>query len=91
MEEALAESGILLVSERSKQGGKRQQVEVMLASLKRVFGIGETLASTLVGLATRIAAKITAFTHMPSWSTVVWGGHKGASRSCGPEILATLI
>ena len=63
MEEALAESGILLVSERSKQGGKRQQVEVMLASLKRVFGIGETLATTLVGLATRIAAKITAYTY----------------------------
>jgi hypothetical protein len=34
----------------------------MLASLKRVFGIGETLASTLVGLATRMAAKITAYT-----------------------------
>jgi hypothetical protein len=63
LEEALAESGILLVTERSKQGGKRQQVEVMLASLKRVFGIGETLASTLVGLSTRIAAKITAYTY----------------------------
>ncbi|MCA1715685.1 MAG: transposase [Actinobacteria bacterium] len=61
--EALADLGILLVTERSKQGGKRQQVEICLASLKRVFGIGETLATTLVGLVTRIAAKITAYTY----------------------------
>ncbi len=63
LEEALADSGILLVTERSRQGGKRQQVEICLASLKRVFGIGETLATTLVGLVTRIAAKITAYTY----------------------------
>lgn len=63
LEEALADSGILLVTERSQQGGKRQQVEICLASLKRVFGIGETLATTLVGLVTRIVAKITAYTY----------------------------
>jgi len=63
LEEALAESGILLVTERSRQGGKRQQVEIAFASLKREFGLGETLASTLVGLATRIAAKIAAYTY----------------------------
>jgi hypothetical protein len=63
LEETLADSGILLVTERSRQGGKRQRVEICLASLKRVFGIGETLASTLVGLVTRIAAKITAYTY----------------------------
>jgi hypothetical protein len=34
-----------------------------LASLKRVFRFGETLATTLVGLATRIAAKICACTY----------------------------
>lgn len=50
LEEALAQSGILLVTERSRQGGKRQQVEIALASLKREFRIGETLATTLVGL-----------------------------------------
>jgi hypothetical protein len=50
------------VTERSRQGGKRQQVEIALSSLKRVFGLGETLA-TLVGLATRIAAKIAAYTY----------------------------
>ncbi len=61
--EALAESGILLVTERSRQGGKRQQVEIALASLKREFRIGETLATTLTGLATRIAAKIAAYTY----------------------------
>ena len=63
LEEILAESGILLVTERSRQGGKRQQVEIALSSLKRVFGLGETLATTLVGLATRIAAKIAAYTY----------------------------
>ena len=51
------------MTERSRQAGKRQQVEICLASLKRVFGIGETLPTTLVGLVTRIAAKITAFTY----------------------------
>jgi hypothetical protein len=63
LEEILAESGVLLVTERSRQGGKRQQVEIALSSLKRVFGLGETLATTLVGLATRIAAKIAAYTY----------------------------
>jgi hypothetical protein len=63
LEEALAETGILLVTERSRQHGKRQQVEIELASLKREFRLGETLASTLVGLATRITAKVTAYTY----------------------------
>lgn len=59
----MAEAGVLLVTEHSRQGGKRQQVEIALSSLKRIFGIGETLASTLVGLAIRIAAKICAYTY----------------------------
>ena len=63
LEEALAETGILLVTERSRQYGKRQQVEVAFASLKREFRLGETLATTLVGLATRIAAKLAAYTY----------------------------
>lgn len=64
LEKELAESGILLVTERAKQRrGARQQIEIAFASLKRVFGLGETLAKTLVGLATRIAAKITAYTY----------------------------
>jgi hypothetical protein len=63
LEETLAEAGVLLVTERSRQGGKRQQVEILLASLKRIFGIGQTMATTLVGLATRIAAKIAAYTY----------------------------
>ena len=41
----------------------RQQIEIAICSLKRTFGLGETLATTLVGLATRIAAKITAYTY----------------------------
>ena len=59
----LAERGIRLVTERAKQRGKRQQVEIAFASLKREFRLGETLAKTLVGLATRIAAKMTAYTY----------------------------
>ena len=51
-----------MVSEPAKQRrGARQQIEIAFASLKRVFGLGETLAKTLVGLATRIAAKICAY------------------------------
>jgi len=54
---------VLLVTERSVQGGKRQGVEIAFASLKREFRIGERLATTLTGLATRIAAKIAAYTY----------------------------
>ena len=64
LKEALAEAGNLLVIEQVKQRrGARQQVEIALSSLKRVFRLGETLATTLMGLATRIAAKITACTY----------------------------
>jgi hypothetical protein len=63
LKEALAEVDILLVTEPSERRGVRQQVEIALSSLKRVFGLGETLATTLVGLATRIAAKIAAYTY----------------------------
>ena len=64
LREALAEVDILLATERSeRRRGVRQQVEIALSSLKRVFGLGETLATTLIGLATRIAAKITAYTY----------------------------
>jgi hypothetical protein len=65
LEEELAESGIVLVTSEAsaRRPGVRQQVEIAFSSLKRVFGLGETLAKTLVGLATRIAAKITAYTY----------------------------
>ncbi len=33
------------------------------SSLKRTFGLDGTLAKTLVGLVTRIAAKVTAYTY----------------------------
>jgi Transposase DDE domain len=62
--EALAEVGILLATEPSeRRHGARQHVEIAISSLKRVFGLGETLATTLTGLATRIAAKIAAYTY----------------------------
>jgi hypothetical protein len=38
-------------------------VEVCFAALKRVFSMDATLAKTLVGLATRIAAKVAAYTY----------------------------
>src|SRR5919205_2829254 len=63
LEKALAGTGVQLVTERFRQNGKRQQIEIALASLKRVFRLGETLATTLVGLVTRIAAKICAYTY----------------------------
>jgi hypothetical protein len=65
LKEELAEAGILLVTGEAsaRRPRVRQQIEIALASLKRVFGLGETLATTLVGLATRIAAKVTAYTY----------------------------
>jgi hypothetical protein len=63
LKEKLAEAGVCLVTERSRQHGKRQQAEIAFSSLKRVFGIDRTLAKTLVGLATRIVAKICAYTY----------------------------
>jgi len=64
LREALAEVGILLSTEPSeRRRGLRQRIEICFSSLKRVFGLGETLATTLVGLATRIAAKICAYTY----------------------------
>lgn len=65
LEEELAELGIMLVSGEAsaRRPGVRQQIEVCFSSLKRIFGLGETLATTLVGLVTRIAAKMTAYTY----------------------------
>jgi Transposase DDE domain len=64
LREELAGCGIVLATEQAdRRPGARQQIEIALSSLKRVFGLGETLATTLVGLATRIAAKITAYTY----------------------------
>jgi hypothetical protein len=64
LREELAEVGIFLATERSeRRHGVRLQVEIALSSLKRVFSLGETLASTIVGLATRIVAKIAAYTY----------------------------
>src|ERR687890_1127195 len=64
LRETLAEMGIVLATERSeRRPGVRQRVEIAISSLKRVFSVGETLATTLVGLATRIAAKICAYTY----------------------------
>ncbi len=65
LKEDLAEAGVKLAAERAeRRPAIRQQVEVCFAILKRVFGLGETtLAKTLVGLVTRIAAKVAAYTY----------------------------
>jgi len=62
--EELAEGGIMLATEKAdRRPPIRQQVEVCFAALKRVFGMDGTLAKTLLGLAARIAAKVTAYTY----------------------------
>ena len=65
LEEELAELGILLLTDEAsaRRPELRQHIEICFSSLKRIFGLGEPLATTLVGLATRIAAKITAYTY----------------------------
>jgi IS5 family transposase len=64
LRESLAEVGVLLATERAeRRRGVRQQVEITFASLKREFRLGETLAITLTGLVTRIAAKVCAYTY----------------------------
>jgi len=61
---ALAARNVLLATERAdRRPATRQQVEVCFATLKRAFGMDGTLAKTLVGLATRIVAKIAAYTY----------------------------
>jgi hypothetical protein len=64
LREELAEAGVLLATEKADRRPQvRQQVEVCFAALKRVFGMDGTLAKTLVGLVTRIAAKVAAYTY----------------------------
>jgi hypothetical protein len=64
LEGELAKRGVLLQTQRAdRRPAIRQQVEVCFATLKRAFGMDETLATTLVGLATRIAAKVCAYTY----------------------------
>jgi hypothetical protein len=64
LRETLSEVGIVLQTERAqRQPGVRQRIEIALSSLKRIFGLGERLARTLIGLSTRIAAKIAAYTY----------------------------
>jgi hypothetical protein len=50
---------------------------------KRVFGLSERLATTLVGLATRIAAKIAAYTY-----SFVVNRMLGGSQGCIKELWA---
>ena len=63
--EELAVCGVVLATEKAdRRPPIRQQVEeVCFAALKSVLGMDGTLAKTLTGLITRIAAKVTAYTY----------------------------
>lgn len=65
LEAELAESGVLLATEKVDRGpAVRQQVEVCFAILKgAAFGMDGTLAKTLVGVVTRITAKMAVYTY----------------------------
>jgi hypothetical protein len=67
---------------RGKRREVKHYVEIAVSSLTRVFDLGETLASALVGLATSIAAEMTAYTYA-FLATVRWVVLKAESRSCG--------
>ncbi len=57
LKKELAEAGVLLAADRAdRRPAVRQQAEVCFAALKRVFGMGGTLAKSPVGLVTWIAA-----------------------------------
>ena len=86
----MAGCGIRLATEKADQRGKRQQVEIAFASLKREFRLGETLATALTGLVTRITAKICAYTYTFLANRLL-GRRRYASRTWGPEIFAILI
>ncbi len=61
LKEDLAEAaGVLLATERAdrRPAVRQQAAEVCFALLKGAFGLDGTLAKTVVGLATRIAAKV---------------------------------
>jgi hypothetical protein len=85
--QASAETGILPVTEPSE----RRQVEIAISGLSRASSLSEPLATTLAGLANRIATEIAAYTYCFSTSTGRWAVPKAASRSCGHENPATLI
>ncbi len=89
--EELAERGVLLAVERAdRRPAIRQMAGVCFAALKRTFGMGETLATTLTGLVTRIAAKLTAYTYglYINWRL---GRPQGHLKELWPDILATII
>ncbi len=67
----------MLAAERAdRRPALRQQVEVCFASLKRVFGLGGTLATTLVGIAAEV---MTAYTYGCYASTVCVGQAEAAA------------
>jgi hypothetical protein len=87
-----AERGVLLVTERANQRGRRQRIEVCFSDLKRAFGLDGTLArrrwwgwppgSRPRSPLTPTAATSTGF---------FWDVRRAALRSCGRRDSATDI
>ena len=67
LEEELAKLGIMLVTNEAsaRRPGVRQQIEIAFSSLTRadLRSGRDPVATTVVGLVTRIAAKMTAYTY----------------------------
>ena len=88
----LAERGMLLTTEKAdRRPSVRQQVEVCLAALKRVFGMNGTLAKTLTGAWPQGSRRRWRPTPTAATSTGCSVILKGASGTCGHKNLATLI
>lgn len=89
--EELAGRGILLATEKAdRQAPIRQEVEVCFATLKKVFGMDGTLAKMLTGLATRIAAKVTAYNTYGCYINRLLGRPQGRIRELWAWNLAIL-
>jgi len=90
LKDILACRSVALATERAnRRPVRRQQVEVCFATLKGAFGMApwpRRSPDWRPGSRPRSALTPTAST-----STGSWAGRRGALRSCGPEIFATLI
>ena len=90
LEEDLVGRGIRLVTDSAEQGGKRQQVKIAFASLKREFRLGgrSPPRSPALRPGSRPSSPPTP---APSCSTATLAVLRDGLKSCGPENRETLI
>ena len=90
LEEDLVGRGIRLVTDSAEQGGKRQQVKIAFASLKREFRLGgrSPPRSPALRPGSRPSSPPTP---APSCSTATSAVLRDGLKSCGPENRETLI